>query len=228
MHLGVSHFALLVSEWYCFFRSTIFMKHLFVIFSLLLITSVASAQPLGSRPPIPPSSHPLPLPNDLPKLKDSYPDSVAFNATFKELLPLIRPMPTIRERAQTMVSHMGNMFRSRGIDSVKAYDSVMKGIDPNMDEKILFTAYRAEFSAEELKSMIPFFKTPAGKHYLEVENHLTTARNGQIDIYISRTVNKIVVPMGKQMDMPPSLHPGGPGMGHSGIVPPPGSSTGSI
>ena len=173
-------------------------------------------------PAMPPGSHPPAHPGmEMTVLKSSYPDSTAFNAAFKELLPLIRPTPTIKERAETMIGHMGHMFQARGIDSAKAYDSVMKNIDPAMDEKLLFNAYRAQFSAEELKSMIPFFKTAAGKHYLEVEAHLVSARTSEIEMYVNRTVNKTVMPMGKQMEMPPSLRTGAPPTAHPGMTPPP-------
>ncbi len=157
-----------------------------------------------------------------PTLK-SYPDSTAFNAAFKELLPLIKPSPGIKERAESDLSHMGRMMQARGIDSAKAHDTVMMKIDQNMDEKILYNAYRSQFSAQELQSMVPFFKTPAGKHYLEVESHLVSARNGEIDQYVRSTVQRIVTPMGKPMgkpvETPNGMKPNIPG--RPGMPPPP-------
>ena len=197
------------------------MKHIITVLSIVFISSAAFAQRPG-MPPGPPGSHPAhPMMPSAPALKASYPDSTAFNAAFKELLPLIRPTPNVKERAQDMLDRMSRMFKARGVDSVKAYDSVMKGIDPSMDEKILFTAYRAQFSAEEIKEMIPFFKSAVGKHYLEVENHLFGARNGEIDSYVRTTVNKIVMPMGKKPDTPPSMKPSDPNLTRPGTPGPP-------
>jgi hypothetical protein len=208
------------------------MKNIVTFLSFLFIVSTASAQmtipPPGTHPVPPPGMPPGGAPpGQIPPmqqqmLKSSYPDSTAFNAAFKELFPLIRPTPTIKERAETMLGHMGHLFQARQIDSAKAYDSVMKVIDHSMDEKILFNAYRLQFTAEELKSMIAFFKTPAGKHYLEVESRLVSARNGEIDQYVNKTVNRTVMPMGKQPETPPSMRGGAPGsMGHPGMPPAP-------
>ena len=142
-----------------------------------------------------------------------YKDSVQFKAEFNALYPLIRPTPNVRERAEAMLGRMGPMFRARGIDSVKARDTAMNAIDPAMDKKLLFDAYRAEFSASELKPLAAFFKTPAGKHFLEVEGRLFLARNGEIDQYIARTIYRAIMPMMKPMPprpegvMPPAPPP---------------------
>ncbi len=202
------------------------MKNIVTFLSFLFIVSTASAQiktPPPGTPPMPPPGMPPPGGHmgepPTPMLKSSYPDSTAFNAEFKELFQIIKPTPSIKERAEAMLGRMGHLFQVRQIDSVKAYDSVMKVLDHNMDEKILFNAYRAQFTAEELKTMIPFFKTPTGKHYLEVEPHLIAARNGEIDQYVNKTVNRTVMPMGKQPETPPSMRGGAPGS--MGMPPPP-------
>src|SRR5665213_2221018 len=131
-----------------------------------------------------------------------YKDSVQFKAAFEELYPYIRPTPNVKERAKTMLGRMGPMLRARGIDSAIAYDTAMKAIDPTMDKQILFDAYRAEFSAEELKPLTTFFKTPAGKHYLEVEDRVSPARNGEIDRSIAQTIYHAIQPMMKPMQPP--------------------------
>ncbi len=206
------------------------MKHILTIFSIFLLASVASAQtqgmPQGGMPhagmPMPPGGmHPGRPSMETTVLKASYPDSTAFNAEFKELYPLIKPTPNIKERTETMLAHMSNMFKGRGIDSAKAHDSVMKGMDYSMDEKLLFTEYRANFTAEELKTLIPFFKSASGKHYLEVESHLVNARSGAVDSYVNKTVNKIVMPMGKPIEAPSAFHKGPPRMEKPGMPVPP-------
>jgi hypothetical protein len=106
------------------------------------------------------------------------------------------------------------------VDSAKAYDSVMKNLNPEMDKDILFKTYRAQFSAAELKPMIAFFKTPAGKHYLEVESKLFSARALDIDQYVRAAVQRIIGPMGKQLETPPSFKGNAPGMGRPGMQPP--------
>jgi Uncharacterized protein conserved in bacteria (DUF2059) len=196
------------------------MKHIVTFLSVLLMASAAFAQTPGMPPPMQPGAHPMhtPVPMEATVLKSSYPDSTAFNAAFKELFLLIRPTPNVKERVETMFSHISRGFQVRGIDSAKAYDSVMREVDFSKDEKILFAAYRAQFSAEEIKSMIPFFKSSAGKHYLEVEGHLVNARNGEIDRYVNQTVNEITRPMGKQpQPSPPMRKPLAPNMGQPGM-----------
>jgi hypothetical protein len=199
------------------------MKNIVIFLSFLLMASGAFAQNSGTLPggvpPPPPMSGGAHIPHppmETTVLKSSYPDSTAFNAAFKELYAIIKPTPTIKERAETMIEHMSHMFQARGIDSVAAYDSVMKALDLNKDEKILFIAYRAQFTAEEIKAMIPFFKTPTGKHYLEVESHLVTARNGEINQYVNQTVNNALRPMNKGVMTPPSMRSNAPGMGQPG------------
>jgi Uncharacterized protein conserved in bacteria (DUF2059) len=201
------------------------MKNIVIVLSFLLMASGAFAQTPGGVPPGMPPGMPPPMsggahiphpPMETTVLKSSYPDSTAFNAAFKELYAIIKPTPTIKERTETMMEHMSHMFQARGIDSVAAYDSVMKAVDFNKDEKILFTAYRAQFSAEEIKAMIPFFKTPTGKHYLEVETHLVTARNTEINQYVNQTVNNAVRPLSKGVMTPPSMRGNAPGMGQPG------------
>lgn len=124
-----------------------------------------------------------------------YKDSVEFNKAFAELYPLIRPTPNVRESAETMIARMAPMFRARGIDSAKAYDTAMKAIDPTMDRTILFNAFRAEFSAEEMRSLVAFFKTPVGQHYLEVEPPILMARTREIQEGIAQTIYRSLEPM---------------------------------
>ncbi len=191
------------------------MKNITIVLSLFLMVSTASAQTPPGSPPMPPAIHPgHPGMETMTALKSSYPDSAAFQTEFNELYVLIKPTPDIQERTETSLRRMSQRFKAQSIDSATAYDSVKKAIDPSMDQKILFNAYRSQFSAEDLKTIVVFFKTPAGKHYLEVENKLFPARNSEIDQYVGRTINKIVMPMGK----PPTPRPG---MGRPGMLPPP-------
>ncbi len=137
----------------------------------------------------------------------TYKDSTQFNAEFNALYPLIRPTPSVRERTVKMFQQMSGIFEARGMDSAKAYAIAMKAIDPTMDKKILFNAYRAEFTAKELKPIIAFFKTPAGRHYLKVEDRLVKARNGAIEEYIARTIYGALLPMMKSARPPARMPP---------------------
>src|ERR1700733_7068311 len=155
-------------------KNRISMKK-YLVLSVLLFASSAFAQQPG-MPPQMGGGRMMGAPPMEKKPYVAYADSVQFKAQFKELLPLIRPTPTVQERAEKMFARMAPMFKTRGVDSAKAYDTVMKSIDKSKDEEILFDAYREAFSAEELKTVTTFFKSPAGKHYLEVEGKLSDAR----------------------------------------------------
>ncbi len=175
-----------------------------IVFTLAGISQAQMTKdPGGIRMPPGRSIH-APVPVDT----KSYPDSAKFVAAFKEFYPEIKPTPGVRERAEQALQQQMRMFKSRGVDSAAAYDSVMKKIDVTMDEKILFDSYRREFTADELKSVAAFFKSPAGKHYLEVEGKLTMARD-QTTSYVKRTIQSAVQPMMKPMERP--FHPGQPG-----------------
>jgi hypothetical protein len=148
-----------------------------------------------------------------PAAMKGYSDSAKFVAAFKELYPSIKQTPGIRERAEQSFQQMSRMFKARGVDSAAAYDSVMKKIDPGMDEKLMFDAYRKEFTADEIKSLTTFVKSPIGKHYLEVEGRLSAARN-QTSSYIQRTIQSTIQPMMKPIERPAARpgQPGAPGM----------------
>jgi hypothetical protein len=199
------------------------MKYSFILLTVLFIASTAFGQEPGMTPP-PMTPTGMTMSRQMKPPVD-YSDSVKFNATFKELFPLIRPMPTVQERAQFAFTRMLRMFKQRGVDSARAYDTIMKLIDKSRDEKILFNAYRENFTAEELKSIVAFFKTPAGKHYLEIEDKVMSARTKMIDQYVQQTVTAAVAPMEKPIERKPRPGmPGGPPMpGAPGAppVPPP-------
>ena len=186
------------------------MKYYLILFTLLFLSSTALAQEPGTPPPptMPPGAERM-----MSRQVDqniSYPDSVQFYAAFKELFPLIRPTPSVKERAEISYNRMLRMLKQRGVDSAKGHDTAMAAIDKSMDEKLLYNAYREAFSAEELKSMVVFFKTPAGKHYLEVEGKLMDSRTKAIDQYVNRTISMAVAPMEKPIERKP--RPGAPGM----------------
>ncbi|SRR5581483_2032596 len=175
------------------------MKYFLSLLFAFTFAGLAQAQPGAMRMAPPSNAH-----------HEVYKDSAQFKAAFKELYPLIKPTPNVRERTQMMFERMSRMFKARDIDSAAAYDSVMKALDPNMDEKLLFDAYRAQFSAEELKALTAFFKTPAGKHYLEVGSRLQMASGSELDQYISRTIAMAIRPMMKLPEHPamPGRRPG--------------------
>ncbi|MDP4200225.1 MAG: DUF2059 domain-containing protein [Bacteroidota bacterium] len=199
------------------------MKYLLSIVLVLLLASSAMAQ----KPKAPKEKL---APGRTAATEEKAPpqsDSVKFKAAFKELYPLIRVTPTIKERAEAQLQRMSRMFKMQGIDSAHAVDSVMLALNPNEDETILFNAYRENFTADELKSLVAFFKTPSGKHYLEIEPRLVGARSGQIEQYIQRTINTVIMPMRKPMQRPPGMGPGGPGgMRGPGMRPRPGMRPG--
>jgi hypothetical protein len=127
---------------------------------------------------------------------------------------------TIRQRAETEFQRMCRTFKARGVDSLEAYQKVMTSIDPTMDEQILYNAYRAEFTADDIKALTVFFKSPTGKHYLEAESKIQPARAGMIDAYVRRTVGSVISPMMKPVErrttpgaarpgMPPAVVPNG-------------------
>jgi hypothetical protein len=194
------------------------MKHILTFLSILCITSAAFAQTPGGSPPGMPGpgiSPPMRMGGSMPQpvvLKASYPDSTAFKAAFKELYPLVKPTPSITERAELILTHSGSLYHNQGVDSIKAHDSVMAILNPHMDDTLLYRAYRAQFTAEELKPIIAFFKTPAGKHYLEVESYTMAARTGQIDQYVKSNVHNVLSKMGKPVEMPKGMRPPPPGM----------------
>jgi hypothetical protein len=214
------------------------MKHILTLFSLLCITSSVFAQTPGTPPPGMPGQGmppPMRMGGTMPQpvvLKSSYPDSTAFNEEFKQLYPLIKPTPSITERAEMILAHSGNLYHNQGVDSVKARDSVMARLNPHMDDTLLYRAYRAQFTAEELKPIIAFFKTPAGKHFLEVESYTMSARTGQIDQYVKSNVHNVLSKMAKPVEMPNGMRkppaPGSmpPGMMPPGSMPPGATSTG--
>ncbi len=191
------------------------MKYSTSFVLLCLSASLACAQP-GMRPDMRPEMQPPVQPQMLTATQHGpYKDSAAFNAAFAELYPLIRPTPNVRETAEQMLSRMGPVFKIRHIDSTQAFDTAMQAIDPNMDKKILFDAYRAQFSATEIKELAHFFKTPVGRHYLEVELPLAFARTNELQQQIAQTIYRALAPMMKTAaekrseakPEPPSLHP---------------------
>lgn len=175
------------------------MKYLLTFLFLSLGTVQAVSQTKA------PAAHPSTVTHEVTKA-----DSAKLKAAFKELFPLIRPTPTVKERAEMNLKRMSRMFTMQGIDSAKAHDSVMAAINPNEDEVLLYNAYAENFSPDELKSLATFFKTPAGKHYLEVEQRLINGRQ-QVEQYINRTISMVTAPMRKPTERKPGA-PGAPGM----------------
>jgi hypothetical protein len=206
------------------------MKYLFV-----LVLGVALSQPTHAQQPTPAQAapaqatpgHPALRPTARPNMQRpqagapigtqptegkalSTADSAKLKAAFKELYSSIRPAQTMKERTDMALRRMDRMFKMQGIDSAKAHDSVMAAINMNQDEALLFNAYADAFTADEIKSLATFFKTPAGKHYLEVEPRLIGAKS-QVDQYIQRTVNMVTMPMRKPVEHKEGT-PGAPGM----------------
>ena len=178
------------------------MKYLFILTSVLFLTSAASAQvrrPMGNLPPGRTLGH---------ESTERYADSAAFEEAFKELYPLIKPTPTIRERTEIMFDRMVRMYKARGVDSAAAHDSVMKVIDPEMDRKLIYDVYRGAFTAKEISALATFFKSPVGKHYLEVEDRIVEGRTRMIEQYVTRTISSTVMPMEKPMERHGTLPPG--------------------
>lgn len=187
------------------------MKYLLSILTFSLISTLAIAQATKQAPKS--TSKSAAKESAAEKKGNPRADSLKFEAAFKELFPLIRPTQTIKERGQTNLARMSRMFKAQGIDSAKAYDSALAALNPNEDEKILSDAFRGTFSAEEIKSLVAFFKSPTGKHYLEVEPRIMGARNSMIEQYVQRTINQVIMPMRKPMEhRPGQMPPGGPGM----------------
>lgn len=187
------------------------MRHTILV-AFLLCASTAFAQVkkpmIGNLPPG----------RSLEPVHKPHADSVKFNAAFRELYPIIKPPGSVREHAEAQWAHMWRMYKTRGLDSLVTHDSIMHAIDTNMQYDILYNEYRDQFSAEELQSLVGFFKSAAGKHFLEVEPRLFAARNGALDQYVRSTMNSVTTPMlmsknmreqGQGMPPPPPMAPNG-------------------
>lgn len=128
-------------------------------------------------------------------LAASYADSAEFNKAFVELYSIIKPKVSIQERTDKIFTSMARSFDRTGVDSVKAYEAVMKGVDPKLDHELIYTTYRSQLTAEELKGWIAFLKTPAGKKVLAVGEKLLAADDKQIDSQVRRNVNTAIAPL---------------------------------
>jgi len=155
--------------------------------------AVVPAKP-GINPSVKPSVQPSAGASLVPSNQKSYADSAAFQKAFAELFPLIRPQATIKDRTMQNFAMNSRRLDLTSQDSLRLLDSVLKTIDASRDEQILFASYRAVFTAEEIKGLAAFLKTPAGKHFLEVEPRLMQARTSEIERYISGVVSKALMP----------------------------------
>jgi hypothetical protein len=129
------------------------------------------------------------------KLAASYADSTEFNKAFDDLYMIIKPTVTVQERADKIFMSQTRSFTRTGVDSAKAYEAVMKAIDPTLDRQLIYSAYRAQLTAEELRGWIAFLKTPAGKKILEVGDKLLAADDRLIESQVRRAVNTAIAPL---------------------------------
>lgn len=180
------------------------MKYLILALSLFVGTSaIAQDQPAPEKRK-PTKERPAPPSGTQPgrtmkpsrgKMQVSYADSTEFKAAFTELYAIIKPKVTIEERAKKIFDQNVRSFARTGVDSAKAYEAVMKAVDPNLDYEMIFSTYRASLSAEELRGWITFIKTPAGKKILEVGDRLLAADDKLIDSQVRRSVNTAIAPL---------------------------------
>jgi hypothetical protein len=129
------------------------------------------------------------------KLQLSYADSTEFKAAFAELYAIIKPKVTIEERAQKIFDQNVRSFARTGVDSAKAYEAVMKAVDPKLDHEMIFATYRANLTAQELRDWVAFIKTPTGKKILEVGDRILAADDKLIDSQVRRSVNTAIAPL---------------------------------
>lgn len=151
----------------------------------------------------------------------SYADSAAFEKAFKDLFTEIKPEVTIKEKTEALFKRNIIGLKLNSADSSKLFDSILRLVDQKRDEQILHDAYRANFSAEELKSLTTFFKTSAGKQYLKSELRLMNARLSEADNYVNGIVNRGIMPYRIAQRPPskpqaPGATPGAPGTPASG------------
>jgi hypothetical protein len=128
-------------------------------------------------------------------LKDSYADSTEFKKAFDELYAIIKPEESVMQKTDRIFLQQSRTFERAGIDSAKAYDLVVKAVDPKMDREIIYTTYRALLTAEELKGFVAFAKTQPGKKFLEVGNRLLGAADTKIDQTIRKTISNTIAPL---------------------------------
>ena len=156
--------------------------------------------------------HPIPglRPGLLPTLSENhqklYRDSTEFNKIFEQLYPVVRPVVSMHDKADLQLRRLIHFLTARGIDSLAAYRKGMAAIDTSLEHEVLFRAWRDNFNAKELSTLLTFFRTPLGKHLLEVEEQLVFARTRELDNYVTRTIAGVLSPMMRQAT-PPTLGP---------------------
>ena len=160
------------------------------------LTAKSPAQ-LGKMPPG--RSMGIPPPNT-----ESYPDSVEFKALWKQLYPIIRPTKSVRERFDGFFKSPGNLhnLKMHQVDSAEAYKNCVAALDTTMLEQSYFNLWRKDFTAAELKQIVPFIKTEAGKHFMDVAPSLTSGTSSQVDGYVRRTMMSTITPMQKPLPTP--------------------------
>jgi hypothetical protein len=131
------------------------------------------------------------------KLAESYADSTEFNKAFLELYTIIKPKVTIEERAQKAFAQSSRSFARTGVDSAMAYEAVMKTVNPKLDYELIYTTYRSQLTADELKGWVAFLKTPAGKKILDVGDKLLDADDKLIETQVRRSINTAIAPLRK-------------------------------
>src|SRR5438876_1170564 len=114
------------------------MKHLICVLTISIIATVAVATAYAQKPKAGGLAPGRTM--EAGKAAEGTPgthaDSVKFQTAFKELYSLIKPVPSVTERADLAFKQMSRGFKQQGIDSAKAFDSVMATVDKTEDERI--------------------------------------------------------------------------------------------
>jgi hypothetical protein len=213
------------------------MKYLILALGLFVGTSAIAqeqqaspkSKPTKERPAKPEGGEPgrtMKASRGSGKLAATYADSTEFNKAFDELYAIIKPTVTVKDRAEKIFLSQTRTFARTGVDSAKAYEAVMKAVDPKLDHQLIYTTYRAQLTAEELRGWVSFLKTPAGKKILEVGEKLLAADDRLIESQVRRSVNTAIAPLRqpklpKTQEAAPADGDGqGPGIDPAQVAPP--------
>lgn len=138
------------------------------------------------------------------QLEPSYKDSAEFQKIFQELYPAIAPEKPLTTRVEKLFLQQSRGFSRQGIDSTKAYEEVMKAIDPKLDSQVIFKTFRALLTAEELRAYKEFMASPLGKKLEQVGPRLFNAATSEVDAHMRRIVMQTLAPLRKPVGTPAS------------------------
>lgn len=174
---------------------------------LIVFLLIAISPPLAAQESAAPLEKGLPAGRSMRPSKEvqpprQYADSNEFNKAFKEFYPIVQPKVTMQERFEKLFKQQSRSFAKQGVDSARAYEAASKALDPNFDREHIFNSYRAQLTAEELKTLTQFFKTSAGQKFLTSGAKLLAANGLEIEQQLRRVVTTAIAPLRKPVARP--------------------------